>query len=122
MKKVGPLRRIVCKRPRKVIRLADVVWVEAAGSYSLIHFKKGQVLKLSLCIAKVAELLPEFLRTHRRQLVNLVHIDQLERNPNIITLVTGQSLPIARRRWPDFHRTYLIYRSSLIHPRLKQRV
>lgn len=99
-------------RGRKVVRVSEIVWIEGAGPYSLIHFQDRTILKVAIVLSSMALRLPELTRIHRRQLINLAAVQQLERCPNGVVLITGELLPVARRRWLDFHRSYLNYRSN----------
>ncbi|GAB3956682.1 hypothetical protein GCM10028805_47300 [Spirosoma harenae] len=109
---VSPLSRTVCHRPLKLVPLADIVWVEGQGPYSLIHFQNGTFLKVAIPISSMASRLPELIRAHRWHLINLAHVRSLNRLPNALVLTTGELLPVARRRWLDVHRRYLTYRST----------
>lgn len=106
-----PVGRQIRLPARKLVRISDIVWIEGAGPYSLIHFQDRSVLKVAIGLSDLALRLPELTRIHRRQLINLSYVQQLERCPNGVVLTTGVLLPVARRRWLDFHRVYLHYRS-----------
>ncbi|GAB3958238.1 hypothetical protein GCM10028805_52180 [Spirosoma harenae] len=112
VKSISQLLRIICHRPRRLVPLADIVWVEGQGPYSLIHFQNGTSLKVAIPIAGMASRLPELVRTHRGQLVNLVHVKHLERLPNAMVLSTGVSLPVARRRWLQVQWGFLDHRTK----------
>ena len=65
----------------KKIRLDDVLYIEAVGSYSDIHIGDDKIT-LSINLKKFEERLsdPNFLRVHRSYLINTEKIDEFEGN------------------------------------------
>ncbi len=65
----------------EIISYADIVYIEAARSYSYIHTKERKYT-LSNSMKKVLEKLenPDFVRVHRSYVVNLNHVSGIEGN------------------------------------------
>ena len=80
----------------------DIVYVEAAAKYSILHLQKGGELRTGTSFAQLLIQLPEeyFFRTHRSYIVNMLHISALDAEH--ITLRDGTRLPVSRRRKVNF--------------------
>lgn len=46
-----------------------------------------------------------FFRCHKKYLVNLVHVEKFENR--VLTLITGEKLPVSRRKWTAFQIAYM---------------
>ncbi|MEG0468091.1 MAG: LytTR family DNA-binding domain-containing protein, partial [Mucinivorans sp.] len=81
------------------ISLDELVWIEAAGSYSILHLLGGKSMTLSFNLAVIEKKLPqtEFMRIHRSYIVNLQHITSLIGN----SLKLGTQLLIIGREYRD---------------------
>lgn len=77
------------------IRLDELLWVSASGSYSVLHLKGERELVVSSNLSAVGRKLPlsEFARIHRSCIVNLNHVCQLVGNE---LSVAGTMLHIGR--------------------------
>ena len=80
------------------ISLDEIVYAEASGSYSKILLLNKTKILLSKTLKDVQDVLEEshFLRIHRHYIVNLNHVKQFNKNDNLITMLNGDELPIAR--------------------------
>lgn len=69
--------------------LDDILWIEAAGSYSVFHLVGGKTMMISFHLAIIEKKLPQadFMRIHRSYIVNLRHVASL----------IGNSLKIGNR-------------------------
>lgn len=81
---------------------ANIHFLEAQGSYTLIHLDEDEILT-SLPLASFPQALPEaFLRVHRSFIVNLHHIQSVFRRENRLFLRLYQAdspeIPVSRRR------------------------
>lgn len=92
----------------EVIPFKDIIFIEAMGSYSKIHYRKEHQEKnfvMSHSIAEYEELLPAhlFYRIHKSYLVNRVHVTQIYKGENPSTLLDDKkTLPVGRRRLQSF--------------------
>lgn len=61
------------------ISLDELIWIEAAGSYSTLHLLGGKTMTISFHLAVIEEKLPQtdFMRIHRSYIVNLKHVISL---------------------------------------------
>lgn len=82
------------------IDLNDIVLVEASNNYSKLVLKDKNVFIISKTLKDVQEVLEEdhFLRVHRQYIINLNQVKQFNRNEGILTMITGETLPVARNQ------------------------
>lgn len=89
------------RRPR-FIRIADIVYVEAAGNYTTLHLTDGATALTSTTLTGWADRLPDthFVRIHRSTLVNTERVEHIERAPNYTyeVYVAGRDAPLAMSR------------------------
>ena len=85
----------------QVADLKDVLFCEASGSYTNVHF----INKTSVCTAKAIheyeELLSDagFVRVHKSHLVNLLHVKEyLKGEGGSVILSNGKEVEVARRK------------------------
>ena len=80
----GPyLKRFLIPSPKKVafIKAADVLWIEAAGSYAALHSEREEHLVREPLSGLEGKLDPQvFIRVHRSFIVNLAKISVIDRN------------------------------------------
>lgn len=64
------------------VALDDILWIEATGSYSVIHLADGQSMLVSFHLAVMGKRLPQtdFMRIHRSHIVNMKHVVSLAGN------------------------------------------
>ena len=78
----------------KLVRVvhADLLYVQSVRDYLQLHTRQGNLLT-HMTMKSLAELLPakHFVRIHRSYLVNLQHIDKVEKNA---IFVKGQPIPL----------------------------
>lgn len=60
-------------------KLNDIMWIEADGSYSIIHFTDGSQTTVSYPLCSIQKGLTDcrFVRVHRSSIVNLRHVTHL---------------------------------------------
>ncbi len=82
------------------IDLNDIVLVEASNNYSKLVLKDKKIFIISKTLKDVQEVLEEdhFLRVHRQYIINLNQVKQFNRNEGILTMITGETLPVARNQ------------------------
>lgn len=71
------------------VALDEILWIEAAGSYSIFHLTGEKTIMISFHLAVVERKLPqtEFMRIHRSYIVNLQYV---------VSLI-GNSLKVGKR-------------------------
>jgi len=90
------------RRPR-LIRVRDIAWIEAAGNYTKLHLAGGDSAPLtSTTLSEWTERLPgaHFARIHRSTIVNVEHVDQVERTAgrSYDVHVPGRDAPLSMSR------------------------
>lgn len=80
------------------IDIKDIVFVEASGNYSSIVLNDKKKLLVTRNLKDIQEVLEEqhFLRVHRQYIVNLNLVKSFNRNEGLLTMTTGDALPVAR--------------------------
>lgn len=60
----------------------DILWVEASGSYSILHLRNGHPMTVSFNLSYVEGRIPsaDFVRIHRSFIVNMRHVRSLSGN------------------------------------------
>lgn len=73
----------------------DILWIEAEGSYSRIHYRSKRPMIVSVNLSAIMNELPHdrFIRTHRSYIVNMKNIISLSGN-NV--RVDDKYIPIGR--------------------------
>lgn len=94
------------------VRMKEIRYLESAAHDTFVYLDKtGEELRSKLGIQKLEAQLQEesglFFRLHLSYLVNLAHIDRITRKE--VLLDTGVSLPIARGKWEELNRAWLLY-------------
>jgi two-component system LytT family response regulator len=86
-----------------LVRIHDLVWVEALGYYARLHTKSGTLLHRESLDSLEAKLdLATFVRVHRSAIVRVGAIDEARRTPNggrVLCLVGGARVPVSRQGW-----------------------
>lgn len=80
------------KEIRRKVLYADILWVEAGGSYCDFHLTTGDTLTVVHTLTDIARKLPPtiFTRIHRSHLINVHHVDG----------IVGNAIYIGKRRLP----------------------
>lgn len=89
-------------RQPRFIRIADIVYIEAAGNYTELHLTDGATALTATTLTAWTEQLPSahFTRIHRSTIVNVEHIERIEQAPNYTydVFVTAADAPLAMSR------------------------
>ena len=85
--------------------VSDITRLEAAGSYTTIHFSNQKTVLASRGLAEFDHLCAEgepFFRTHKSHIVNLNHVVKYVRGEGgQVVLNDGQTVDVSRRSKPD---------------------
>ncbi len=88
------------------IELADIVLLEADGSYTNVRLSNGELLVASKSIGEFESLLENntsFFKAHRSYLVNFKHVKSLTtKEGDQITMANGVVVPLSRYRKKEF--------------------
>jgi two-component system LytT family response regulator len=84
------------------INLEELEYIEASGSYSIIHLTTGKSKTISKNLKYFSEVLdgnPNFVRVHRSFLINLKHMTKFSKNGRgVILMSSGIEIDLARER------------------------
>lgn len=80
------------------IDIKDIVFIESSGNYAQIMLIQQQKLVISKTLKDIQEVLEEyqFLRIHRQYIINLNQVKHFNRNESLLTMVSGDILPVSR--------------------------
>jgi two-component system LytT family response regulator len=87
---------------KAILQPAQVLRLEADGSYTCIHSVNGSKLTVCRSIGELHAQLPQatFIRIHHTHVVNVDHVvSLLSVGGHRVMLSNGDSVPISRRRW-----------------------
>jgi two-component system LytT family response regulator len=96
------LQRLALKEGDRsaVVKVADIVWIQAEDYYVQIHSKQGRHL-VRVSLASLEQRLDpaRFLRVHRTAIVNVDEITAThDRGSLVLTLSNGAEVPVSRSR------------------------
>lgn len=84
-----------------VVELKDILFCEAAGSYTNLHFTDHQMICSAKPIHEYEEMLDDagFIRLHKSYLVNLLHVKEYIRGEGgIVILSNKKEIQVSRRK------------------------
>lgn len=88
----------------KVVELDKILYLEAQGNYTNIHFKNGEKFLDTRTLKTYEEILPKsFFRIHKSYIVNLTCINSYKTSENpSVSLTDDVTLPVSHRRTGEF--------------------
>ena len=98
---VVSLPRFQTKEGKSAIAMKHIVFLSAMSNYTLFHLASGEQVVTSLSLSVYEPLLENlgFMRIHKSTIFNLYFLDRCTfRRAHTLTLPTGQTIDIARRR------------------------
>jgi two-component system LytT family response regulator len=81
------------------VKIDDILYCEADGSYAMVHLADGQKILQSKTLKQVSQMLEDcnFLRIHQSYLINLAHLKRYVRGQGgMVVLDDGSELPVSR--------------------------
>lgn len=90
-----------------IIPVADIIYLEAAGAYTLFYWKDQQKVVSSVHLKQYEELLGErgFFRSHHAYLLNMAHVRKfLKEDGGSILMSDGSRLQLSKRKREEFFR------------------
>ena len=101
---------------KRMVKLVDIVAVEANGSYSDIHLIGGEQITISKNMKYFENLLPEnnfFFRTHRSWVINIKLIASFNQEELEINHKSGLQTKLARRKLIEFKALFITNSSNI---------
>ena len=96
-----PAQLLIPDRGRTpVVTVADILWLEAADNYVVVHTPARAPLMRRTLAGLLADLGDAFVRTHRGAAVALAHVQQLQplgKGDSLVVLRGGASVPCSRQ-------------------------
>ncbi|MDA1336958.1 MAG: LytTR family DNA-binding domain-containing protein [Bacteroidetes bacterium] len=96
----GKRVELITSGQRFFVRHADILYVEASGSYSTFYLAKGKRITVSRNLKRIEEMLgdPIFCRVHNSFLVRLASVQSFSHRNGTLHLQDGKEVPIAVRK------------------------
>lgn len=90
------------------LNLNEIIYIESCEKHSIVRVLDDSYESTKTISEFQAEIEnPKFFRTHRRYLVNMKYILEIEKN--IITLSNSEKIEISRRNLSNFNKCYMNY-------------
>jgi len=90
----------------EIIRVEDIIHLEADESYTRIFLTNGKKLTSSMTIARYEKVLDTkiFFRVHKSHIINMrYHLREFNRHEgNVAIMDSGEAIPVARRKLSGF--------------------
>jgi two-component system LytT family response regulator len=97
-----PISKIAVSSHKGVsfIDLNQIIYAEADSNYSTLVLIDGSRFIISKTLKDMQDLLEEshFLRIHRQYIINLNHVQHLDRTKSNLTMINKAELPVARNQ------------------------
>ncbi|MBD2753804.1 LytTR family DNA-binding domain-containing protein [Spirosoma validum] len=92
--------KIVLESPDRISSVQhSVMYLLGNANYSTVVYDSGEVVVMAYTLAKYEQVLPGFIRVHKRHLINPRYVTAL--TPTHVVMMDEVRLPIARRRHAD---------------------
>lgn len=96
-----PQRLAIANRGRiEVVAVADIIWLEAADNYVVVHTQKRALLMRRTLAGLLHDLGAAFVRTHRSAAVALAHVSAVQahaKSDSTILMSNGATVPYSRQ-------------------------
>jgi len=88
----------------ELIEINNLMYLEAAGTYTLAYLSNGEKIVLSKSIKLIEDIVNSnlFFRAHRTYLINISFVKRFDRDLYSITLTNEIEIPLSRRRYDSF--------------------
>ena len=105
-----PQEALTLKSGTTLVRIpfSQLVYVEVLNKHLYFNLADGQVRKVASSLKEYEALLlrqPEFMRTHRSYIVNMLQVKEL--SPASVRTFTGKDLPVSRLLYPQLQKDYM---------------
>lgn len=82
-----------------VVKLADILWLEASNFYTVLHLRGGRQLVATRTLKDFEEMLAgtDFQRIHRGHMINLAHLERyIKGTGGQVVMAGGRTLDVSR--------------------------
>lgn len=102
---------------RKPIPMHRIIRLEGEGNYTHFHFDDGTSLIVSLTLKRMESRLPAnvFVRSHKKNLINLLYLQEVSPNhqPFTVVLSNGDLVEVSRRKATQFYRQIELFQKEM---------
>ncbi|MCY7357883.1 MAG: LytTR family transcriptional regulator [Rudanella sp.] len=102
---------------RKSMPMHRIVRLEGEGNYTHFFFDDGSSLLVSLTLKRIEGRLPAnvFARSHKKNLINLLYLQEISPNqqPFTVVLSNGDFVEVSRRKAPQFYRQIELFQQEM---------
>ena len=106
------VRKVVVFRPRTEVNLRDIISVDGDSNYCIVRLIGGQQISVAISLHQMGDRLPELVRIHKQQLINLEFVEVVFKRQNLLRLTTGEVRPVAKRRKSQVRELYNQFRHA----------
>jgi two-component system LytT family response regulator len=87
-----------------VINTYEILYAEGKSNYSLIHTLHNKEFVLTTTLKHIEDLLPDdtFFRIHKSHIINMNHINTINRKKAMVKMMDGHEFSVALRRLKNF--------------------
>ncbi len=104
----GAFVEVLTSRKSLIIKLDEIMYIESNDKKSVVRLLNQSIDSAKSIADYESEITsPAFFRTHRRFLLNMKYIVDI--NKNIITLINGERVEVSRRNTGAFNKAYINY-------------
>lgn len=91
---------LITSGQRHFVRHADILYVEASGSYSMLYLSSGKRITVSKNLKRIEEMLNDsvFCRVHNSFLVRLASVQTFSQRHGVLLLSKGKEVPMSVRK------------------------
>ena len=105
-----PQEGLILKTSSSLIRVlfSQLSYVEVCGKHLYFNLTDGSVREVFGSLNEYEPMLlhrPEFMRTHRSYIVNMLQVEEL--SPSGIRTFSGKNLPVSRKLYPQLQKDYM---------------
>lgn len=86
----------------------EIIYMEMDNHYIIAHTTRGELRykgKMGIAEAELGE--PHFCRCHRSYLVNLYHVNTINRE--LVRMDNGECLPVSRKKWTSLNECFISF-------------
>lgn len=97
----------------EMIKYADIIRLEASGSYCVVHTCNNKVPASKNLSHFQGILCPSmFFRSHRSHMVNLEYLTRYNKITRMLELANGESVPLSKENLPKFKQILIKWQDS----------
>ncbi len=104
---------------RKAMPMHRIVRLEGDGNYTHFFFDDGSSLLVSLTLKRIEGRLPTnvFARSHKKNLINLLYLQEISPNqqPFTVVLSNGDFVEVSRRKATQFYRQIELFQQEMMN-------